>query len=177
MGYMIFTTVDTAAIENHGELNISVEGGIHSINKRSPIFNPLFPVKYPLTLVASKIYSNKIGWLLNKVPGINVIQSLFWGKKGLLALGKWRFEYGITLMFSIIGIFCTIVTYSVCPKTQPFCVARQICSVRRKPVTVIKSIDGRLDKKWRSLSFGLTVTRRKNRRPHSARARAINLGS
>ena len=88
MGYMIFTTVDTAAIENHGELNISVEGATHTIDKRSPIINPLFPVKYPLTLVASKIYSNKIGWLLNKVPGINVIQSLFWGKKGLLALGK-----------------------------------------------------------------------------------------
>ena len=85
---MIVTTVDTAAIGNHGELNISVEGSIHSIDKRSPIINPLFPIKYPLTLVASKIYSNTIGWKLNKVPGINVIQSLFWGKKGLLALGK-----------------------------------------------------------------------------------------
>ena len=80
--------MDTAAIKNHGDINISSEGATHGIDKRSPIINPLFPVKYPLTLVASKIYSNKIGWLLNKVPGINVIQSLFWGKKGLLALGK-----------------------------------------------------------------------------------------
>ena len=97
MGLVIATPVDAAAIGRPGEhnsagstdFNVHSSHGIHSVNKRSPIINPLFPVKIPLTLLAAKVSdlsgaSNIIG----NIPGIGKLYKLFWFKKGFFSAGK-----------------------------------------------------------------------------------------
>ena len=89
MGLVIATPVDAAAIGRPGEPNSAGSTDFHSINKRSPIINPLFPVKIPLTLLAAKVSdlsgaSNIIG----NIPGIGKLYKLFWFKKGFFSAGK-----------------------------------------------------------------------------------------
>ena len=61
---------------------------ILSIEKRSPVLNPLFPVKVPLTYLASELYGLAGGKLLGLIPGKGLKQELFWAKKVLASLGK-----------------------------------------------------------------------------------------
>ena len=88
MGLVIATPVDAAAIGRPGEHNSAGSTDFHSINKRLP-FNPLFPVKLPLTFLAAKVSdlsgaSNIIG----KIPGAGKLYKLFWFKKGFFSTGK-----------------------------------------------------------------------------------------
>ena len=61
---------------------------ILSIKKRSPVLNPLFPVKVPLTYLASELYGLAGGKILGLIPGKGLKQELFWAKKVLASLGK-----------------------------------------------------------------------------------------
>ena len=93
-----FTIVDAAAIGSPGEPNSAgstatdfneKEPSSHSVKKRSPIINPLFPVKYPLTKLAAKTADlTGVSKLMSLIPGINKMYLGFWGKKGFLSAGK-----------------------------------------------------------------------------------------
>ena len=92
MGFVIVTrTVEGSAI-SRSRYPISAwevdNDEILSIKKRSPVLNPLFPVKVPLTYLASELYGLAGGKLLGLIPGKGLLQELFWGKKVLASLGK-----------------------------------------------------------------------------------------
>ena len=98
MGLVIATPVDAAAIGRPGEPNSAgstdfnepTSHGFHSVNKRSPIINPLFPIKLPLGFLAA-IKSDKIFFppsLIEKIPGAVKLYKLFWFKKGFFSTGK-----------------------------------------------------------------------------------------
>ena len=99
MGFIIVTrTVDGSTIsrsryhKSAGNAdNDEKKPGSHeilSIKKRSPVLNPLFPVKVPLTYLASELYGLAGGKILGLIPGKGLKQELFWAKKVLASLGK-----------------------------------------------------------------------------------------
>ena len=98
MGFMIATNVSGGAIRHTGDPETARDADIHekepishgtrSLNKRSPIINPLFPIKYPATLLLAELYGLAGGKLLGKIPGFGLFQELFWKKKVLIAKGK-----------------------------------------------------------------------------------------
>ena len=99
MGFIIVTRTVDAGVTNRSRHHKSegLEGNdekipgsreILSIKKRSPVLNPLFPVKVPLTYLASELYGLAGGKLLGLIPGKGLKQELFWAKKVLASLGK-----------------------------------------------------------------------------------------
>ena len=95
MGFMNVIIVDAAAIGRPGEPSSAggsdvngKEPSSHSINKRSPIINPLFPVKVPATFLAAKLHGLAGGRIKGKIPGVGQLLKLFWFKKGFFSQGK-----------------------------------------------------------------------------------------
>ena len=89
------TIVDAAAIGSSGEPNSAgstnlneKEPSSHSVKKRSPIINPLFPVKVPATFLAAKLHGLAGGRIKGKIPGVGQLLKLFWFKKGFFSQGK-----------------------------------------------------------------------------------------
>ena len=89
MGLMIATPVDAAAIGRPGEPNSAgstdfnepTSHGLHSVNKRSPIINPL-------AFLAALISDKTVGKKIKKIPGAPKLYNLFWFKKALISIGK-----------------------------------------------------------------------------------------
>ena len=92
MGFVIATIVDAAAIRPLREVNSDInenESSSHMVNKRSPVINPLFPIKYPVTLLAAILSDvSGVSKILGKVPGIDKLYKTFWVKKSVLSIGK-----------------------------------------------------------------------------------------
>ena len=93
IGFMIVTRTVGAGAISRSRYQISNNEkklgtlDIQSIKKRSPVLNPLFPVKVPLTFLASELYGLAGGKILGLIPGKGLKQELFWAKKVLASLG------------------------------------------------------------------------------------------